>query len=86
MKRNRTSEHMQNESAWQLFKPWDGTDAILLIGFNSFFSPCVGDYDVEAIKYGYMDADESTLDEIARDAVDRGLHFATDEDGPGLDG
>ncbi|KAJ8908691.1 hypothetical protein NDN08_005396 [Rhodosorus marinus] len=53
---------------------------------NYFFSPCVGDYDVEAIKYGYMDADEGTLDEIARLAVDRGLHFATDEDEPGLKG
>eukprot|EP00189_Rhodosorus_marinus_P010028 CAMPEP_0184738264 /NCGR_PEP_ID=MMETSP0315-20130426/963_1 /TAXON_ID=101924 /ORGANISM="Rhodosorus marinus, Strain UTEX LB 2760" /LENGTH=878 /DNA_ID=CAMNT_0027205909 /DNA_START=192 /DNA_END=2828 /DNA_ORIENTATION=- len=53
---------------------------------NYFFSPCIGEYDVEAIKYGYMDTDEGGLDKIARDAVDRGLHFATDDDGPGLTG
>lgn len=58
----------------------------LLISSRSYFTPCVGDYDVEAIRYGYEDVSLTELDQIARNAVAQGLHFSTDEDAPNPSG
>mmetsp|Transcript_10911 Transcript_10911/g.33453 ORF Transcript_10911/g.33453 Transcript_10911/m.33453 type:complete len:917 (-) Transcript_10911:181-2931(-) len=47
----------------------------------NFYTQTLGEYDYLAIEYGYSnDLSDEALAKIAQEAVDKGLHFGTDED------